>query len=223
MAKGIDFGHSSSPRQPPCRFPTVALIDGNCMGGGTELSCRWTTGIVSKRPQTKIALPEVKIGLLPAWGGTQRLPRLIGVHAAVEMICSGEPIDAAKAVALGFAFDAVPAERLVEEGVRLIDYLVRNRATGSQPQAARAAGRPHRGPGRRSSSRPPKGFIKGKTKGQYPAPLAALKAIREGCNKPLEEGLKAEQEAAMEVVGTPISANLIGVFFMNNAWRATRA
>src|SRR5262249_35110980 len=58
------------------------------------------------------------------------------------------------------------------------------------------------------------GFVKAKTKGQYPAPLAALKAIREGCNKPLEEGLKAEQEAALEVVGTPISANLIGVFFM---------
>ena len=56
----------------------------------------------------------------------------------------------------------------------------------------------------------------GKTKGQYPAPLVALKAIREGCNLPLEEGLKVEQTAALEVVGSPISANLIGVFFMKN-------
>ena len=214
VLKGIGFGHALFGRVGRLPFPTVALIDGNCMGGGTELVLSMDERIVSKGPQTKIALPEVKVGLLPAWGGTQRLPRLVGVHAAVEMICSGEPIDADKAVAIGFAFDAVPADTLVEEGQRLLTYLVESgewkarRARRAQPvgltddQAAflfAAA----------------EGFVKGKTKGQYPAPLAALKAIKEGCNRPLDEGLKAEQEAAMEVVGSSISANLIDVFFMN--------
>ncbi len=163
------------------------------MGGGTELVLSMDERLVSKSPQTKImCCPEVKVGL-PAWGGTQRLPRLIGVHAAVEMICSGEPIDAAKAVALGFAFDAVPAEKLVEEGERLLDYLVESGEwitrrkqreqpvglTDDQAMFLFAAA---------------EGFVKGKTKGQYPAPLAALKAIREGCNKSLEDGLKAEAE-----------------------------
>jgi 3-hydroxyacyl-CoA dehydrogenase/enoyl-CoA hydratase/3-hydroxybutyryl-CoA epimerase/3-hydroxyacyl-CoA dehydrogenase/enoyl-CoA hydratase/3-hydroxybutyryl-CoA epimerase/enoyl-CoA isomerase len=213
VIQAIGFGHQLFAGLSRLPFPTVALIDGPCMGGGTELALAMDERIVSNGPQTKIALPEVKVGLLPAWGGTQRLPRLIGVHPAVEMICSGDPIDAAKAVALGFAFDAVPADRLADEGKRLIDYLQesgewktkrqkREQPVGlNQDQAAFLFGTAE-------------GFVKGKTKGQYPAPLAALKAIREGCNKPLEEGLKAEQEAALEVVGSPTSANLIGVFFM---------
>lgn len=213
VLKGIEFGHTLFNRVSRLPFPTVALIDGNCMGGGTELVLSMDERLVAKGPQTKIALPEVKIGLLPAWGGTQRLPRLIGVNAAVEMICSGDTIDAAKAVALGFAFDAVPADKLVEEGLRLLNYLVESgewtsrRARREQPVGLSADQA-------QFLFAAAEGFVKGKTKGQYPAPLAALKAIREGCNKTLEEGLKAEQEAALEVVGSPISANLIGVFFM---------
>ena len=74
-------------------FPTVALVDGNCMGGGTELILAMDDRIVSNASQTKIALPEVKLGIIPGWGGTQRLPRLIGLNA-IEMICTGEPISA---------------------------------------------------------------------------------------------------------------------------------
>lgn len=214
VLKGIGFGHMLFGRVSRLPFPTVALVDGNCMGGGTELILAMDERIVSSDPQTRIALPEVKVGLLPAWGGTQRLPRLIGANAAVEMITSGEPIDAAKAVAVGFAFDAVPADRLIEEGKRLIDYLTESgewltrRKRREQPLGLTAdqAG---------FLFAIAEGAIKGKTKGHYPAPLAALKAIREGCNHTLEDGLKAEQAAAMEVVGTPTSANLIGVFFMS--------
>jgi 3-hydroxyacyl-CoA dehydrogenase/enoyl-CoA hydratase/3-hydroxybutyryl-CoA epimerase/3-hydroxyacyl-CoA dehydrogenase/enoyl-CoA hydratase/3-hydroxybutyryl-CoA epimerase/enoyl-CoA isomerase len=215
IQKGIGFGHQILGRLGRLPFPTVALIDGPCMGGGTELALALDERIASNSPQTKIGLPEVKVGLLPAWGGTQRLPRLIGVHPAVEMITSGEPVTAAKAAALGLVFDAVPAERLVEEGSRLIDYLQEsgvwktNRRKRSEPVGLTEDQA-------RFLFAAAEGFIQGKTKGQYPAPLAALKAVQEGCNLPLEEGLKAEQAAAMEVVGTPISANLIGVFFMNN-------
>jgi len=213
VLKGVEFGHKLFTRFSRLPFPTVALIDGNCMGGGTELVLSMDERIVAKTPQTKIALPEVKIGLLPAWGGTQRLPRLIGVHPAVEMICSGDTIDAEKAVAIGFAFDAVPAESLLEEGHRLLDYLIESGAwKESRKRREQPVGLSQDQAMFLFSAA--EGFLKGKTKGQYPAPLAALKAIREGCNKTLEEGLKAEAEAAQEVVGTPISANLIGVFFM---------
>jgi 3-hydroxyacyl-CoA dehydrogenase / enoyl-CoA hydratase / 3-hydroxybutyryl-CoA epimerase / enoyl-CoA isomerase len=213
VLKSVEFGHALFTRVSRLPFPTIALIDGNCMGGGTELVLAMDERLLSKSPQTKIALPEVKIGLLPAWGGTQRMPRLIGVHNAVEMICSGEPLDVAKALAVGFAFDAVPAETLVAEGNRLLDYLVESgewktkRARREQPVGLS----PDQAMFLFSAA---EGFVKGKTKGQYPAPLAALKAIREGCNETLENGLKAEAAAAEEVVGSPISANLIGVFFM---------
>ncbi len=104
-------------------FPTVALIDGNCLGGGTELTLSMDDRLASSAPHTQIGLPEVKIGLIPGWGGTQRLPRLIGLNPAIEIITSGEPVSAQKAAALGLVFDAVPAERLVEEGTRRINYL----------------------------------------------------------------------------------------------------
>jgi 3-hydroxyacyl-CoA dehydrogenase/enoyl-CoA hydratase/3-hydroxybutyryl-CoA epimerase/3-hydroxyacyl-CoA dehydrogenase/enoyl-CoA hydratase/3-hydroxybutyryl-CoA epimerase/enoyl-CoA isomerase len=218
IGQAIDFGHQLYNRISRLPFPTVALVDGNSMGGGTELILAMDERIASNSPQTKIALPEVKIGVLPAWGGTQRLTRLIGLNA-IEMITSGEPADAAKATRLGLVFDAVPADRLVEEGRRWIEY-------------AQASGDWKR---RREQLRQPlglsqdqltfafataEGYIKGKTKGQYPAPLAALKAIQRGCNLPLDEGLQAEKEAALEVMGSPISANLVGIFFMNN--RLTR-
>jgi 3-hydroxyacyl-CoA dehydrogenase / enoyl-CoA hydratase / 3-hydroxybutyryl-CoA epimerase / enoyl-CoA isomerase len=196
-------------------FPTVALIDGNCLGGGTELVLSMDDRLASSAPHTQIGLPEVKIGLIPGWGGTQRLPRLIGLNPAIEIITSGEPVSAQKAVALGLAFDAVPAERLVEEGTRRINYL---QETGEWKA-------------RRERLRQPigldqdemmfafavaEGLVKSKTKGQYPAPMAALKAIREGCNLTLEEGLKAEQKAVGELVGSPILGNLIAIFFMKN-------
>src|SRR5689334_22830361 len=96
-AAAIGFGHQIYGRISNLPFPTVALVDGNCMGGGTELILAMDERLVSTSPHTKIALPEVKLGLLPAWGGTQRLPRLIGVQA-IDFICSGEGVDPKKAV-----------------------------------------------------------------------------------------------------------------------------
>ncbi|HEV3121270.1 MAG TPA: 3-hydroxyacyl-CoA dehydrogenase NAD-binding domain-containing protein, partial [Isosphaeraceae bacterium] len=212
VGKGIAFGHQLFGKLSQLPFPTVALIDGNCMGGGTEFCLAMDYRIASASPQTKIGLPEVKVGLLPGWGGTQRLPRLIGL-AAIDIICSGEPVSAEKAAALGLVFDAVPVERLVEEGLRLLQFA---QQTGNWKVERKQRSQPL---GLSENEMffafgAAEGFIKGKTKGQYPAPLVALRAIKDGCNLPLEEGLKVEREAAMELVGSPISANLIAVFFM---------
>lgn len=213
--EAISAGHALFDRISRLPFPTVALIDGNCMGGGTELVLSMDYRIASDSSKTKIALPEVKVGLIPGWGGTQRLPRLIGINYAIEMITSGEPAGASDAVAHGLVFDAVPAERLIEEGCRLIEFAQEsgewkeNRTTRSQPlgltedQANFAFAIAE-------------GVVRSKTKGQYPAPLAALKAITDGVNRTLDEGLAIERELALDVVGSPISASLIGVFFMQN-------
>lgn len=176
VVQAVGFGHQLYGKISKLPFPTVALIDGNCMGGGTELALAMDDRIVSDSPQTKIALPEVKIGVLPGWGGTQRLPRLIGFHPAVEMITSGEPISAEKAVAVGFAFDAVPADRLVEEGCRLIDYYQESgawkdrRAKAQQPLGL-SDDQLH------FAYAVTEGAVKSKTKGNYPAPLNAFNGV----------------------------------------------
>ena len=208
-------GHQLFNKISRLPFPMVALIDGACMGGGTELALVMDERLVSTAPHTQISLPEVGLGLLPGWGGTQRLPRLIGINAAIEMVCSSEVIKAQKAVALGFAFDAVPPESLVDEGRRLIEILHAN-GQWKERRLAREQALGLTTDAFHFTFAVAEGAIKGKTKGQYPAPLVALKAIRDGCNLPLEEGLKVEQKGFQELHGSPIMANLIAIFFMKN-------
>ena len=208
----VRAGHALFARLAALPFPTVALIDGACMGGGTELVLALDERLLSAAPHTSIALPEVKIGLIPAWGGTQRMPRLVGLHHAIEMITTGEALDPRKAVAIGLAFDAVPAERLLDEGRRVVarlregDAWRRRRAERSGPVAVSADELAF-------SGAVAKGAVLAKTKGQYPAPLVALGAVLGGATRPLEEGLDAEHDAALEVMGSPVAANLIGLFF----------
>jgi len=193
-------------------FPTVGLVDGACMGGGTELVLALDERLLSTAPHTGLALPEVKIGIIPAWGGTQRLPRLVGFHHATTMITSGDTVGPAAAVAMGLAFDAVPPERLVDEGVRLLGILReddawrRRRAERERPLSV--------SPDELAfTSAVTRGAVLAKTKGQYPAPPAALDAIFAGCTRPLDEGLALERQRALDLVGSPIATSLIGLFF----------
>jgi 3-hydroxyacyl-CoA dehydrogenase/enoyl-CoA hydratase/3-hydroxybutyryl-CoA epimerase/3-hydroxyacyl-CoA dehydrogenase/enoyl-CoA hydratase/3-hydroxybutyryl-CoA epimerase/enoyl-CoA isomerase len=194
-------------------YPTVAAIEGACMGGGLELALSLDYRIASTHPKTDIGLPETKIGLIPGWGGTQRLSRLIGPALAAELICAGEAVHAQRAFQLGIVADAVPSERLQEEAVQLLRWA---QETG-QWQAARQKKRQPVGLSEEEASflfAVARAQVLAKTKGQLPAPPAALDAIAKGCNLPLEDGLKAETEAFLTVGGGPVSRNLIAVFFM---------
>ncbi len=208
----IARGHELFNAVSELPFPTVALIDGACMGGGTELALSMDYRLAAAGPQTKIGLPEVKIGIIPGWGGTQRLPRLIGITAAIEMITSGEPVDAAKAVEYGLVFDALPVDKMVEEGIYLIGEAHR---TGDWKVARHRRSQPF-GLSENQfnfSFALAEGAVKGKTRGQYPAPLIALQAIKDGINRPLSEGIAIEQKAFFEVLKTPIASNLVIQFF----------
>lgn len=214
IGQAIAFGHDLFGKFARLPFPTVALIDGNCMGGGTELSLAMDYRLASNAPETKIALPEVSLGLLPAWGGTQRLPRLIGLNA-IDFICGGQPVTARKAAEIGLVFDAVPADHLVDEGVRLLEFAHQGDDWKTRREhAAKPLGLSI--DQLTFAFATAEGYLKGKTKGQYPAPLAALRAMRDGCNLPLDQGLEVEKKYALDLMGSPISANLIGIFFMKN-------
>lgn len=212
--KMVQVGLDLIARIEKLPYPTVAAIEGPCMGGGLELALGFDHRIVSTHPKTELGLPEVKIGLFPGWGGTQRLPRVIGPANAVEMITSGEPANAKRSVELGLAFDAVPSERLIDEAVRLLNL---SAESGEWKQAREQKQRPV-GLSEDQLSfamAVAKGAILAKTKGQLPAPLAAADVIEKSANKTLADGLKMETDAFVKLVGSPISRNLIAVFFMN--------
>src|SRR5262249_9981268 len=109
----------------PC--PTVAAIDGVCLGGGTELALACDSRVAAAEPRTQIGLPEVMLGIFPAWGGCTRLPRLIGLPAALDMILTGRSLDARRAETLGLVARAVPAAWLLEYAEARLAELMRRR------------------------------------------------------------------------------------------------
>jgi 3-hydroxyacyl-CoA dehydrogenase/enoyl-CoA hydratase/3-hydroxybutyryl-CoA epimerase/3-hydroxyacyl-CoA dehydrogenase/enoyl-CoA hydratase/3-hydroxybutyryl-CoA epimerase/enoyl-CoA isomerase len=195
-------------------FPTVAAIEGSCMGGGLELALSLDFRLAGTDPKTELGFPEVKIGLIPGWGGTQRMPRVIGPSQAIEMICSGEPVKALRAREMGILFDVVPSERLIQEAVRVIEWA---HESGSWRDQRRRKQQPI------GLSEDQHSFtfavaraqILERTKGQLPGAIAALDAVAKGCNLPLDEGLNVESELFAPLVGSPISRNLIGIFYMS--------
>lgn len=194
-------------------FPTVALIDGACMGGGLELALGFDFRLAGSHPKCEMGLPEVKVGLFPGWGGTQRLTRLVGPSLAAELICAGDAVKADRAKELGIVFDAVPSDRLHAEGVRLLKWARESKAW----EDARKKKRQPVGLSEEQLSFAyivAKTQVAAKTKGQLPAPVAACDAIFKGANLPLEDGLKIETDLFVPIIGSPVARNLIAVFFM---------
>src|SRR5215213_5263800 len=116
----LQRGHELMERLAGLPFPTVAAIHGAALGGGLELALACRRRVATEHPKTKLGLPEVQLGLIPGLGGTQRLPRLIGVPDALDLILTGKQVDARKAKRLGLVDDAchpsdlrVAAERAV--------------------------------------------------------------------------------------------------------------
>ncbi|CAG0977127.1 3-hydroxyacyl-CoA dehydrogenase / enoyl-CoA hydratase / 3-hydroxybutyryl-CoA epimerase [Rhodocyclaceae bacterium] len=101
------------------KYPTLALIRGHCMGGGTELALACRYRIAVDEPGTRIALPEVMLGIVPGWGGMLRLPQVIGAAPALDMMLTGRALDAKKAKRLGFADECVPP-RVMENAARML-------------------------------------------------------------------------------------------------------
>ena len=115
MARGWNLFN----RLAAVRYPTLALIQGHCLGGGLELALACRYRLVADQPGVSLALPEVMLGIFPGWGGMLRLPRLIGAPAALDMMLTGRGADARRAAALGLADARVPP-RLLEAAARTV-------------------------------------------------------------------------------------------------------
>lgn len=197
--------------------PVVAAIHGGCLGGGTEmaLACHWR--IATDAPKTAISLPEVQLGLIPGAGGTQRLPALIGLQAALDMILTGKTVRARKALQLGLVDEMVHPSILRRVAVQRAAEL----ADGTRRREAK-----HKGAGellldenpigRAIVFRKAKEGVLAKTKGLYPAPLAALDAVAAGYSSD-GDGYQTEARLFGELAMSPESQELVFLFFATTA------
>jgi len=203
----IELGQRVFNRLAALPVPKIAAIHGACLGGGYELALACDLRLASDDKATKIGLPETQLGILPAWGGSTRLPRLIGLPKALEVILAGKVLPAKAAWKRCLVDDLAPREKLVELArERLFAGTARphrkshwfiNNPLAAQLIAARARSQ-----------------LWLRTRGHYPAVLKALDVAANGLGRPLCESLAEEREAVLELAGTESTRNLMRLFLL---------
>lgn len=196
-------------------FKSLAVIDGACMGGGTELALACSFRIASDNSKTKIGLPEVNLGIFPGFGGTQTLTKLTSLPVALDLILSGRAIGGKQALKMGVVDDFYPKEyeeKIVEEWIKKV--LTKNtkdvykKRKSKMPLISKI-------PiiGTRVILSAAKKSVLSKTKGHYPAPLLALDVIAKTRGMGIKKGLEIELENFIKLITSKISKNLIGLFY----------
>ena len=186
---------------------TVAAIDGVCLGGGLELALVFDYRIATNNKATRIGVPEVQLGLLPGGGGTARLPRLIDLPDALDMMLTGRQINADRAKKLNLVDEVVApavlmdvAKRYVAKDKRVVKHSFKNRVMKFAPI-------------RRFIISKARDQVMSQTKGKYPSPLKILEVVEKGLGSSLEDALKLESRGFAELLVTPESKQFVNIFF----------
>lgn len=199
--------------------PVVAAIDGICLGGGLELALACAGRVCTDSASTRLGLPEVMLGLLPGSGGTQRLPRLIGLPAALDLMLTGRQLRPAQARRLGLVDDVVPASILLDAALKLLEPLHANRQALHKPASPWSRqglthlaleGNPF---GRSLVLQKARQQTDAKTHGNYPAPLRLIDCVETGLRRGFAKGLEAEAHAFGELAMTAEARELIRLYF----------
>jgi 3-hydroxyacyl-CoA dehydrogenase/enoyl-CoA hydratase/3-hydroxybutyryl-CoA epimerase len=210
----IEHGQRVFERLARLPMPTVAAIHGACMGGGTELALACRMRIAARTPETRIALPEVQLGIHPGWGGTARLPRLIGAPKALAMMLTGRAASADRALAEGLVDRLAAPDALLEEARKLALQPI------ARPFAQRAlAWLTNCWPARQvlapivrkqaAAKAPPR---------HYPAPSALIEVWRKGGGD-IRQRLQLEARSVARLAETATAHNLIRIFFLRERMR----
>ena len=192
----ISEGQKVFNRFAALRVPTVAAIHGACAGGGYEITLACDYRVASDDPATKIGLPETTLGLVPAWGGATRLPRLVGADAAAEVILKGRLYGATEALTLGLVDDVVTREQMLDAARK---KLGEGKRKTPAKQTALTAGAP-------------------KSAGNA-APGRAYEIIKRAADSSIDESLAMEVDAISELGATDATQNLIRNFFLADKYR----
>ena len=203
--------------------PTMAAIQGTCLGGGTELALSCDYRVAADDEPTRIGLPEVQLGILPAWGGTTRLPRLVGLSAALGVILTGKALRVSKARRIGLVHRVLPHQQFEERSLEMTRILARGDVLppGRKRRRRGLATRLLDGtpPGRALVLRGARGRVRKRTGGHYPAPFRVLDVVRRSMGKSLAEGLELEARAVGKLVVSPVCKNLLFLFHLREAAR----
>ena len=211
LSRLIALGQSVFNRLESLAIPTVAAIHGACVGGGYELCLACGYRMATLEQATKIGLPETQLGILPAWGGSTRMPRLIGLPKALDLILNGKTVSAGQALKLGLVEELIPREKLVEYACRKI--LEEGETLGPRVNRLKLAA---------VNNVLVAGIVRlylesklfKRTRGHYPALFRALGVVTRGVWRSFNESLNLEREAIQELARTSECRNLIRAFFL---------
>ncbi len=214
-AEGARFGQVVFQKIADLPVPSACAINGACLGGGTELALACTVRVAADTRAVKIGLPETQLGIIPGFGGTQRLPRLIGLVPSLDLILSGRTLDAKRALKIGLVDLIVPEAYLVRETIKLMLKSAagfrRRRPLGARLIEITA-------PLRRFAVDKARAAAETKASPEnYPAPFRALEAIGAAFAMPMPQGLDLEARIVGELVPTRTSKNLMWLFRSQSA------
>lgn len=200
---------------------TIAVINGACLGGGLELALACKYRVASFSDKVRLGLPEVMLGIIPGFGGTQRLPRIVGLVRGLNMILSGTMVSGSDSLKYGLVDKLFPESRLVEDSIEFARGILQGTVhIGKKAKKKLFTVLLEDTPLGRSMifDQARKNVLK-KTKGFYPAPLEAIKVIRRTYGKDIKTGSRVESEVFGELAITDISKNLIKVFYLNEEFK----
>lgn len=195
-----------------CGKPWVSAINGTCMGGGLELSLACHGRVAADGPKVKMGLPEIKVGLFPGGGGTQRVPRLTTAQEALQMMTTGQSLSPQKAKAMGLIHEVAAPDQLIETAKKMI----REGLEPVQPwdkKGFKLPGGPVYSAAGANLWPPAIAILRRETYGNYPAAAAILKCVYEGLLVPFDTGLKIEQRYFTEILQTKEAGMMIRSLF----------
>ena len=190
-------------------LPTAAAIHGACLGGGLEIALACDIRVASPDRSTRIGLPETQLGIIPAWGGSTRLPRLIGVPEALSLILGGKQLSSRHARKKGVIDAVAPRERLRLRCLQILD----------RPRPRKPLRWKNSAPARFAAARLSKRRLLDKTRGHYPALLRAVELVSSAPGRSRQDSLKAERDAVIALASTRGTRQLIRLFFLSEQAR----
>lgn len=208
--KILENGQNTFDNLAKLKIPTVAMIDGFCLGGGCELSLACDYRVASDNIKTKIGLPEVMLGIIPGWGGTVRLPRLIGAAKALPLMMQGRAVNSRQAKAMGMIDASVPIRQLK----RAARYFVLNKPPKAKPGFISSL--INEMPFRQIFNYFAKKQLYSKIKKEhYPAPFAILNNwLKNGVDIDSTKPFKSEIASDLDLISHATSKNLLSIFFL---------
>ena len=205
-------GHKLLLRIENSKKPFVAAIHGACMGGGTEISLSCAGRIAAKDSKTIMGLPEVKLGLLPGMGGTQRLPKLVGLQAALDVMLTGKNIYASKARKIGLVDLTVEREKLLTAAKKHAQNLSLNKFKRKDKRPFLIKALESNSITRNIIFKKATEIIQRQTYGNYPAPFKIMESVKFGLSNNLDKGIENEVTLFQELLHTPQALQLINIF-----------